>query len=206
VHRGADDAAIESCLRRLARTGGPMKRNGAVVVAVLVLLLAAPARPASIGAGVFGGASIPIVQEDTGSGPQFGIRVPVNLVPLLTIEPFFARSGLGDVTETFGGIEYQRSGFDVNAFGVNLIVGGAGLVGGLPFYPFAGIASHSLSRDGSDDIKEVGYELGLGVGFSVPPGVGINVRGGFDIVVTGDTSRKFINATLGLSYKLAGLP
>jgi hypothetical protein len=172
----------------------------------MATLVPAASDAASLGVGVFGGASIPVVQEDTGSGALFGVRVPVNVVPLLTIEPFFARSALGSVSETYAGIEYERSGFDVNAFGVNFILGGAGLIGGLPMYPYGGIASHSLSRDGSEDLTEIGYEVGLGFGFSVPPGVGINLRGGFDVVVTDETSRKFVNVTLGLSYKLAGLP
>lgn len=183
-----------------------MKRGWGAAALILSALLPAVAGAASLGVGVFGGASIPVVQEDTGSGAQFGLRVPVNVMPFLTIEPYYARSGLGDITETFGGVAQTRSGFNVNAFGLNLVVGGAGLVGGLPIYPFGGIASHSLSRDGSPDIKEVGYELGLGVGFSVPPGVGINARGGFDFVVLDNSTRKFVNLTIGVSYKLASLP
>ena len=182
-----------------------MKRTWCAA-AVLATLLPVTADAASLGIGVFGGASIPIVQEDTGAGPLFGVRVPINLVPLLSVEPFFARTQLGDASETFGGVEYTRSGFDVTAFGLNVMLGGGGLLGGMPLYPYAGIASHSLSRDGSEDIKKVGYELGLGLGFSIPPGIGINARGGLDIVVTDNTSRKFVNLTLGLSYKLAGLP
>jgi hypothetical protein len=182
-----------------------MKRTRCATL-VLALLLPAAADAASLGVGVFGGASIPIVQEDTGTGPLFGVRVPINLAPMLSVEPFFARTQLGDASETFGGTEYTRSGFDVTAFGLNVMLGGAGLLAGMPFYPYAGIASHSLSRDGSADIKKVGYELGLGVGFSIPPGIGISARGGLDIVVTDSTSRKFANLTLGLTYKLAGLP
>jgi len=183
-------------------------RQGFFCAALLAAVAILPSRAvaASLGIAAFGGASIPIAQDDTDSGPQFGLRVPINLVPLLTVEPYFAYSSLDGVTETFSAGQYTRSGFDVTAFGLNAILGGAGLVPVVPLYPFVGIASHTLSRDGSDDIKETGYELGLGVGFSVPHGIGIDARGGFDFVVTNETSRKFVNVTLGVSYKISSLP
>ena len=63
-----------------------MKRWGFALL-LGALVLPAGAQAVSVGAGVFAGPSIPVVQEDTGSGVQFGLRVPIHLVPLLTVEP-----------------------------------------------------------------------------------------------------------------------
>jgi hypothetical protein len=177
---------------------------GAVIV--LAAWLPAVAGAANLGVGAFGGASIPIVQDDSDTGTQYGLRVPVRLARFLTLEPYYAHTALGDVSATFDGLEYQRSGFDIDEFGINLLLGSTGVAGAFPIYPFAGVASHSLSRDGSDDLTEVGYELGLGLGFGLPHGIGIDLRGAFDFVVIGDGTRKAANINLGLSYKLWARP
>ena len=66
-------------------------------IALLALALVPVAAEAGgIGIGVFGGASIPIVQDDNGSGPIFGVRVPFKLIPLVTIEPYFGATKGGD--------------------------------------------------------------------------------------------------------------
>jgi hypothetical protein len=172
-----------------------------------ILVLGAGAAPAAnVGVGVFGGGSFPIVQDDNGPGAMLGVRVPVNVVPFLTLEPYFSRSMQGDVEETFGGATYTRSGFDVTAFGANVALGSLGLMSGFSFYPYAGIASYKLTRDGSDDVSEVGYNFGLGFGISPTPLFAINVRGELDLIATGDTSRKFGTATVGVTYKFFPLP
>ncbi len=179
-----------------------MKR--AFALALLALMLGAGTTQAAgirVGAGAYGGAYIPIVQDDTGGGVVYGVRVPVNLIPMITVEPFYASSTLDDVTETLGGIEYTRTGFDVTAFGANAILGSIG-GGGMKFYPFAGIGSYKLERPGTDEIKETGYSFGLGLGISPTPKISVHFRGELDMVVTGDTSRKFGNVTLGLNYDL----
>ena len=54
-------------------------------VALTVLALATgTARAGSIGVGVFGGASAPVLQDDEDNGSIYGVRVPVKLVPLFT--------------------------------------------------------------------------------------------------------------------------
>jgi len=182
-----------------------MKRVASGLLLSLALFCTAGvAHAVSVGGAVFGGVSVPIVQDDNGTGSQFGVRVPVHLIPLIAVEPYFAHSGLGDATQTFGGFEYTRSGFDVDAFGVNVALGSFGLVPG--FYPYVGIGSHDLSRTGSDDASEVGYNFGLGFGFALPPGLSLNLRGELNMVATGDTSRKFLNFNLGVGYKFIPLP
>ena len=173
---------------------------------MLILVLGTGvARAAGIGIGVgaFGGTSVPLIQDDAKkSGGQFGVRVPVSLMSFLTVEPFYATSSLGDTKQTIGGIEYTRSGFDVKTFGANAILGSPATGSGFKFFPFAGISSNKLTRVGSDEIKETGYDFGLGIGGSIASQISFAVRGELNMVKTGDTSRKFANANFGLSYNL----
>jgi hypothetical protein len=179
-----------------------------ITIAVLVVtgLAAGPVHAVSVGITAFGGPSFPIVQDDNGTGAQFGVRVPIGLVPFVSVEPYYARSNYGDASETFAGTEYARSGYDMNVFGVNLGLGSFGVLPGFPLYPYVGIGSHSLSRDGSDDMTEVGYNFGLGLGVPLPAGLSINVRGELNVIDLGDTSRKFIHATANIGYRFMGLP
>lgn len=178
-----------------------MKR---IVLATLAgaLLAAGAANAASIGVGPFGGMNFPVLQEDTGSGPLFGIRVPVKLVPLVTVEPFYASSNLGDKDFTTGGITVTREGFDETAFGANVMLT---FGGPFQFYPYAGLGSTKLKRTGADDTF-TSYDFGLGFGLSPIPKLSVHVRGGLDAVVDGQASRKFATATVGASWALISLP
>src|SRR5262245_17926391 len=103
---------------RVPRTseGGLMKR-GWIQVLAFALSIPVAAQGVNLGVGAFGGAAIPVVQDDVSTGGVFGIRVPVHVVPLLTVEPFYSRTTFGDATLSSGGLEYTRSGFDVDTFG-----------------------------------------------------------------------------------------
>ncbi len=188
-------------------------------IAILTLLLlglgAGTAQAALVisraGVGVFGGLSVPVLQDvNTSSfspsdafgksGSQFGLRVPVKAIPVFTLEPFFAKSSYADRTETFAGISYTRDGFSGTAFGLNAMLGdvdGASV----KFYPFVGLGKYKLTRTATE-ISEVGYDFGLGLGIQAAQKVSVQIRGEFTMVKTGDTSRKFGNATLGLNYSL----
>lgn len=179
-----------------------MKRIALVVVAA-IWLAAGAAHAVSIGAGAFVGASIPVVQDDNSTGTQFGLRVPIGVAPLLSLEPYVAFSYMGDASETFGGFEYTRSGFDGTAFGVNAMLGNPGLIPGFQFFPFVGIGTQTLTRSGSEDISDICYNFGLGLGIPLPVlGLSISVRGELNMLATGDTSRKFANVNGGITYKL----
>ena len=169
--------------------------------AALMLLLAAGAAHATgVGVGVYGGVSYPIIQDDVKSGTLIGFRAPISLVPMITVEPFYASSSLGDAEETLGGIEYTRDGFDSKAYGVSVMLGNpAGM--GFKFYPFAGIGKYKLERTGTD-IDEMGYNFGLGIGIGATPKISLQIRGELEMVKTDETSRKFGNATVGLTYGL----
>lgn len=178
--------------------------NRRFMIALIALVLAPAAASArGVGLGVFGGASIPILQDNASQGTQFGARVPVNIVPLLTVEPFYAKSRLGDKTQTFGGLSYTRDGGEVSAFGANVMLN---LGGPVSFYPFAGLASSKITRSGAEDVKKTGYNFGLGFGIAVIPKLRLDLRGELDAVISDQTSRKYGNITGGLSYALFDMP
>ena len=91
--------------------------------AALMLMLAAGAAHATgVGAGVYGGLSYPLLQDDVASGTLYGLRAPIALVPMITVEPFYASSALGDAEEVLGGLSYTREGFDQTAYGVSVML------------------------------------------------------------------------------------
>ena len=180
-----------------------MKHRIYLLTLLALTLVPAAAGAVGIGLGAYGGLSLPILQGNAGNGSQFGLRFPVNLVPMLTAEPFYARSALGDVEEVLGGHTYTRSGPDVTAYGANLLLH---LGGPVRFYPYGGIGSSTIKQSGTPDVTETSYNLGVGVGFSPMPKIAIDARGDLNSVMTGGTSRKFANLTVGVSYPLFSIP
>jgi hypothetical protein len=169
-----------------------------------ILLALAPALSTAegrLGIGVFGGASFPIVQDDVGTGATYGVRAPLEVLPLVTIEPYFASSALGDGEAEIDGETYTRDGYDMTAFGGNVMLGSPS-GSGFQLLPYAGLGYHHLTRASSEDIDEVGFNFGLGVGFAVLQKLSLQGRAELNMVVTGDTSRKFGNLTVGVNYNL----
>jgi hypothetical protein len=180
-------------------------RRTFVATGLALILISGLARAAEIGIGAFGGASVPILNDLSDQGTTFGVRVPVNLIPFLTVEPFYASSALGDVSDNFGtGITYTRDGGDVKAYGVSALLPFGSPV--FKLYPFAGIGNYKLTRNGAEDIKDVGYNFGLGLGISPIPKLTIHVRGEMSMIATDETAQKFANITAGVSYSLISLP
>ena len=182
-----------------------MRRHLLLALLLAAALPAGAANAATVGITGFGGVSVPIVNDMAEQGTQFGIRVPVGVLPWLAVEPFWASSGLGDVEDTFGGTSYTRDGGDVTSFGVNAKLFGTS-AGTVRFYPFIGLASNKITQEGVEDVSEIGYQGGLGIGVTPMPKFSIDLRGELNAIVTGDTSRKFGNVTLGVTYDLVGLP
>jgi len=175
-----------------------MRRILTLALAALVLIAGAAAA-AEVGVGAYGGISIPILNDLSKQGTEFGGRIPVRVMPLIIVEPFFSTSSLGDVDETFGSQSYTRDGGDVSAFGANVLFT---FGENTRLFPYAGIGSYNLTRDGSDDVTDVGYNFGLGFGFPVIPKLLIDVRGEFTMVVTDETSQKFGKVLLGATYRV----
>jgi hypothetical protein len=195
------------CLARPKR-GPAMKRTWwaifvAVALAAVLATSAARAGTITVGAGVFGGMSFPVLQDDQGQGSLFGARLPVRLLPLLAVEPFFTTSALGDKTlEAAPGFSVTREGSNVTTYGVNAM---------LPFgtktllYPYVGIGSVTFERTAERETF-TSYDLGLGLGFTVMPKFALDLRGELQAAVNGETSRKMFNVTLGASYALFSTP
>ena len=179
--------------------------------ALLLASGAAQAGPAGISIGVFGGLSVPVLQDVTTSsfspsdafgatGSTFGLRAPVHVIPSITFEPYYAKSKYKDREETIGGVTYTRDGFDGKSYGVNFILGHP--EGGLfHMFPYIGIGKTKLERTGQE-INKTGYNFGLGVGLFSNQKINVGARGEFSMVATGDTSRKFVGATAGITYRL----
>jgi Outer membrane protein beta-barrel domain len=166
----------------------------AVLIAALVPCLA---QAGMVGIGAFGGLSIPIVQDDNGQGPMFGIRVPVMLAPMFTVEPYFAMTTAGEATQEIGDVEYTRDGFEATGFGANVLLTFGDKV---QFYPFAGIAMSTLTRDETDDLDLTGFNFGLGLGFSPVEKFRVHLRGEGQVLTKDERGRVFGNATVGVSY------
>ena len=180
------------------------QRLGWVLVALAALAaMAGGARAGSIGVGVFAGTGVPVVQADEGNGPVYGVRAPVKLVPLFTVEPFYSSQALGDVTlDISPGVTATREGSDVKSYGLNALLTFGGPV---TFYPFAGIGHAQYTRSGQDE-SFTAYQMGLGLGLSPLPQLSIDLRAELQAAVDGSTSRKVGNFTVGASYALVHLP
>ena len=173
-----------------------------VMVLVATALCSSAARAASIGFGFFAGASVPVVQEDQDNGSLWGLRAPVKLVPLLTVEPYFSSAALGDKTQSVGGFSVTREGSDVTSFGLNAMLTMGGPV---RFYPFAGIGSAKYERTGQDE-SFTAWNLGMGLGIGIIPKLDLDLRGEFQAASDGDVSRKVVNLSLGASYSIFSIP
>jgi len=176
-----------------------------LLVALLALaLFSGAASAAQIGLGAYGGINVPVLNDLSKQGTDFGIRVPIKLGDLFSVEGFYSQSSLGDVDQAFGGSSYTRDGGDLKAFGANALL----TVGeGFRVFPFAGVGSYRLTRSGSEDVSDMGFQFGLGLGFLPDPAVerlSIDIRGEVDMMVTDQTSQKFAKATAGVSYLFFG--
>ena len=174
-----------------------MRRSVVLALLALVLGFGSARAQTDIGVGAFGGMSFPIVNDLSSQGSIFGARVPVRFANWVSVEGFYAASQLGDVDEEFGGTTYTRDGGEVSAFGANVLFP---FGEGVKFFPYVGLGSYSLKRDGADDIDDLGLNFGLGVGFPVMPKLFIDLRGEFSAIITDETSQKFGNVTVGASY------
>lgn len=178
-----------------------MRRFTALALALLALS-AGVAQAGGIGLGAFAGMSYPVLQGDTGKGTLVGLRAPVKLVPMVTVEPFYASTQLADKVQSVADVSYTRQGFDEKAYGANLMLA---MGGPLSFCPIVGVGRTSLKRTGYDQTFTT-YNAGLGLMVSAFPKFTFDLRGELQAVVDGQTTRKFGNATAGVSYSLFGLP
>ena len=167
----------------------------------VLALTAGPASAVTLGVGAFGGMSIPIVQDDNGQGQTYGIRIPVGLTPIFTLEPYGSMTQGGDKEETINGIGLTRSGIEMQSYGANLLLT---FGTGFQMFHFAGIGMTTSERAGLDQ-SSVQYNFGIGLGFApfaLP--LSIDIRGEYASVTDEDnssTARNYGNVILGATYK-----
>lgn len=177
-------------------------RRSLLASLALVALMAGAAHARGIDLGVYGGTSLPLLQEDANSGTLYGIRLPLKFVPLISVEPFYAKGKTTDKSTTVNGASYTRSGFDQTSYGVNAMFSFGGPIS---FFPYAGIGTTTLTRPGLDASYST-YDFGFGIGLSVIPKFPIQVRGEVQALVDGQASRKFATVTAGVSHSLFSMP
>jgi len=177
-----------------------MKRWFAVT-ALAMFLAAAPAAAFQVGVGVAGGACFPLGQSDNTTGGQYGLRLPVNVVPLLTVEPFLTSTGLGPVDATFGDQQYDRNGFDIVSYGAVLALGGVGIGPRYPLYPFMSVGGYHLGREGSSDDIHIGYSVGAGYAHRLGSHFAANVRSDYHWVDVGSSFRRFFEIGAGVTLR-----
>jgi hypothetical protein len=177
------------------------KRIAGAALVVSVLCLAPAACATGWGVGGFGGVSIPIVQDDAGRGYVAGAHLRLSLGGLLGIEPNFTYFRDGDWTfENQGELIYDGKGSKVSAFGVNVILGGAGPLTGFRFFPFVGAKFYNQSTPGLDSETQVGWNAGLGLEIGIGK-IGIEARAAGELMKMKDKgSRKWAHVTGGLNY------
>lgn len=175
-----------------------MKRMITLLALGLMLGLATSAHATGWGVGGFGGVSIPLAQDDGEQGMVFGGHVKLSVAGMLGIEPNFTYFKNGDWEfdevpgETFAGSTF-------NSFGVNLILGGAGPVTGLRFFPFAGVKYYNEDSDYYDTEAQFGWNGGVGLEIGMR-NFGVEARGSFELMtLDGGGSRKWGHITAGLN-------
>jgi hypothetical protein len=169
----------------------------AAVVGLALVFAAGRAEAFQWGVGVAGGATFPLAQSDNAAGPTFGLRVPLQPMPLLTVEPFLTTTALGGVEATFGGRSYNRRGFDILGWGAVVAP-----VLRFPVTPYAGVGSYRLGREGSDGGTDVGWTAGIGWAHPLRGRVTFEARTDFTWILEGETSRRFMGLSAGVTVPL----
>lgn len=174
---------------------------------LLILAMASPAYAISdVSIGAFGGMNFPIVQDDAAAGSGFGLKAKFSPMPVIAGAVYFESRSFGDPELTLFGQTMTTDGGKVTSFGIEALIGAAGGGMGPHFYWTLGLSSYKWTRDGYEDLSEIGYHLGPGFEFVFPANIGIEIRGKFEIVPTdGGGSRKNALVFLGANYHF-GLP
>ena len=128
--------------------------------------------PIELGIIGYGGYTVPVLQDVSGtdeilgeSGTQFGLRAPVKLIPVVTLEPYFAMSSYGTRTEEIpegSGLTYSRDGWDATAFGLNVLLGNT-LSRGFSFFPRGRRHYEPGTVGGNDRRHNLEFRAGAGL-------------------------------------------
>lgn len=177
-------------------------RRAYPLFALALALALVPGTASAIGVGIaaYGGTTIPLSQPEVKTGGAYGVRLPISIIPLVSVEPYWGESklGNGEVNGT------PVTGFDFSSVGLNAMLGSLLGAPGIKFYPYLGIASTKFrggSSAGLADVDKTSYNFGLGAALGLSK-VSLHGRAELNVCDTGDKTRKFTTLSLGLSYDL----
>ncbi len=179
-----------------------MKRILLVFLAMAVLIPATSVSAQKLGIGAFGGINYPVLQDDQSSGTAFGVNARLDILPIITLEPFFILGSWGD-PDDIDGIELGISGSSLNSFGVEASLGNPlGRKGFKPYF-FGGIGYFTITNDDTDfDEKTFGFTGGLGIAIGLTDKLDIDVRARALIATYEEGSKKAVTGTAGIIYYL----
>ena len=183
-----------------------MKKIALVALAVLFVGPVSAAQAGLLGIGItaFGGLNIPVAQVDAESGTVFGLRVPLQAISVLRIEPWFGIAKSGDYTIAPNiGPPGTFAGPDIKSFGLNALIGTPMSAPGLSIAFVGGIGSHKVEFEDFPSDSRLGFNAGLdlGIGLGAAP-LTLSGRGEVLVIPLEDGgSRKNVYLTAGLTYK-----
>lgn len=169
-----------------------------LLLSFLTVAVVSSASALQLGVGAYGGANIPIVQEDQGSGTVFGLKGKLSLIPGISLEPNLNFAKFGDAELDFGA---TREGSKVTSYGIDAVVGaGMGTVG-FKMYGLVGAGIYSTTRDNDEDASKFGWATGLGFEIGFSPTIGLDIRGKLNVINSeGGGTKKSAAVTGGLTY------
>jgi hypothetical protein len=162
------------------------------------VLAAAASHAVDFGFGAFGGAVIPIAQEDQGEGGVFGFRGQVSVLPGLVVEPNVSFAKFGDSEFDFG----TREGTKITSYGAEILIGARPGQVGFGMFGIIGAGAYSMSRLlSSEDVTKFGFSTGVGFSVGLMPKFGLDLRGKVDVISSeGGGTKKSAAVIGGLNY------
>jgi len=143
-----------------------------VLLAISVITVpAAFAGSYPLGVELFGGFDMPLVQEDVGSGPMYGISVRGHVISIFHAQLVFRGSSQGDKDESITPIGAPSltetlQGGSLTGFGLNVLLAGKKPALVWP-YGFIGISTNSFAPGQRDKETLLGTSWGGGLAVSL---------------------------------------
>jgi opacity protein-like surface antigen len=158
-----------------------------------------------LGAGVFAGLSIPLIQDDQSQGFEYGFKGRFGVASLIVLEPYvsFAKWGEPDPVDD---VELGIVGSKVTSFGLEASLGNLPGIKGIAPYFVAGIGSYKVkNEDTGYESSKFGWSAGLGLGIGLSPKFSLDVRGKAIVAPQEEGgSKKAIGATAGINFSFGG--
>ena len=143
----------------------------ATILCGLLLATAASAEVYPLGVEVFSGYDMPVIQEDVGAGPMFGLAVRGHVWAPLHAELYFRSTSQGDAemdTDIPTDPTITLAGGTLSGFGLNLLIAHPTPVSIWPYF-LLGVSSNSRSPGESfqEDETLTGWSFGGGTGINL---------------------------------------